>query len=114
MPRSCIGFWERALTADERGGVRQFLGSEGYDTGYEELMYNEMQAYLMFTRDPEFFTAGAGGHDAGRLADLQGTFLRGMPTGWLQRRARCHAGDHTRLRTRALTAASDGFLRLRR
>ncbi len=49
-------FWRRALTGEERGGVRRFLGSEGYDTSYEELMYNEMQAYLMFTRDPEFFT----------------------------------------------------------
>ncbi|HTB43587.1 MAG TPA: hypothetical protein VK741_08180 [Acetobacteraceae bacterium] len=78
------GFWEGALTADERGGVRQFLGSEGYDTAYEELMYNEMQAYLMFTRDPEFFMPEHVGMTSARLADLQGTFLRAMPTGWLQ------------------------------
>lgn len=77
-------FWESALTVDERGGVRRFLGSEGYDTGYEELMYNEMQAYLMFTRDPEFFTPARVGMTTRRLADLQTEFLRGMPTGWLR------------------------------
>lgn len=77
-------FWNAALSADERAAVRRFLGSEGYDTRYEELMYNEMQAYLMFTRDPEFFTPARVGMTPRRLADLQGEFLRGMPTGWLQ------------------------------
>jgi hypothetical protein len=76
-------FWNAALTGDERGGVRQFLGAEGYDTTYEELMYNEMQAYLMFTRDPAFFTPARIGMTPRRLAALQGRFLRGMPTGWL-------------------------------
>ena len=77
-------FWNAALTADERSEVRRFLGSEGYDTGYEELMYNEMQAYLMFTRDPEFFTPARVDMTPRRLANLQAQFLRGMPTGWLQ------------------------------
>ena len=36
--------------------MRAFLGREDYDVRDEELMYNEMQAYLMFTRDPVFFT----------------------------------------------------------
>ena len=76
-------FWKLALTRDEREGVRKFLGSEGYDTTYEELMYNEMQAYLMFTRDPEFFAPARVGMTTQRLADLQTQFLRGMPTGWL-------------------------------
>ncbi|HEY3847268.1 MAG TPA: hypothetical protein VGL95_09160, partial [Acetobacteraceae bacterium] len=77
-------FWNAALKEDERGGVRRFLGAEGYDTGYEELMYNEMQAYLMFTRDPEFFTPARVGMTPRRLADLQREFLRNMPTGWLR------------------------------
>ncbi|HUB16319.1 MAG TPA: hypothetical protein VMB34_30535 [Acetobacteraceae bacterium] len=76
-------FWNTALTADEREGVRRFLGSEGYDTTYEELMYNEMQAYLMFTRDPAFFSPPRVGMTEQRLAELQTQFLRGMPTGWL-------------------------------
>ncbi|HTW69983.1 MAG TPA: hypothetical protein VME47_08870 [Acetobacteraceae bacterium] len=77
-------YWNTALSGDERSGVRKFLGSEGYDTTYEELMYNEMQAYLMFTRDPEFFAPARVGMTTQRLADLQTQFLRGMPTGWLR------------------------------
>ena len=76
-------FWTRALTDVEREGVRKFLGSEGYDMTFEELMYNEMQAYLMFTRDPMFFTPARVGITTRRLADLQTQFLRNMPTGWL-------------------------------
>lgn len=76
-------FWNAALNDDERAGVRKFLGSEGYDTTFEELMYNEMQAYLMFTRDPAFFTPARVGMTPQRLADLQTQFLRRMPTGWL-------------------------------
>jgi hypothetical protein len=76
-------FWNTALQDNERDGVRKFLGSEGYDTAYEELMYNEMQAYLMFTRDAAFFTPTRVGMTTQRLADLQTQFLRGMPTGWL-------------------------------
>lgn len=76
-------FWDTALTAAERDAVRRFLGSEGYDTHDEVLMYNEMQAYLMFTRNPEFFTPSMVGMTPQRLADLQEAFLRGMPRGWL-------------------------------
>jgi hypothetical protein len=77
-------FWNTGLSADERAGVRRFLGSLGYDTSYEELVYNEMQAYLMFTRDPLFFTPDRVGLTVRRLADLQDRFLRGMPRGWLR------------------------------
>lgn len=76
-------FWNVALTAQERANVRRFLGSEGYDTRLEELMYNEMQAYLMFTYDPMFFSAEMIGMAPRRLAALQAAFLAGMPTGWL-------------------------------
>jgi len=76
-------FWTVALSGDERQGVRKFLGSEGYDMTYEELMYNEMQAYLMFTRDPAFFSPARVGMTTRRLAELQTQFLRNMPTGWL-------------------------------
>ncbi len=76
-------FWDGTLTGRERDGVRRFLGSEGYDMGYEELMYNEMQAYLMFTRDPRFFRPELVGMTARHLGELQAEFLRGMPKGWL-------------------------------
>lgn len=77
-------FWDSTLTGAEREGVRKFLGSEGYDTRIEELMYNEMQAYLMFTPDPVFFTPARVGMTPERLAEVQVDFLRGMPTGWLR------------------------------
>jgi hypothetical protein len=64
--------------------VRRFLGKEEYDTHEEELMYNEMQAYLMFTRDPLFFTPDMAGLSRARLAELQEKFLAGMPAGWLR------------------------------
>ena len=76
-------FWDTTLSGQERSAVRRFLGSEGYDMTYEELMYNEMQAYLMFTRDPEFFRPDLVGMTSEHLAELQDEFLRGMPRGWL-------------------------------
>jgi len=76
-------FWDTTLTGRERSAVRQFLGSEGYDVAYEELMYNEMQAYLMFTHDPEFFRPDFVAMRPEHLAELQDEFVRGMPTGWL-------------------------------
>ena len=77
------GFWTQQLTEDERAGVRAFLGREEYDVRDEELMLNEMQAYLMFTRDPAFFTPERAGLTRARLVELQTRFLAGMPAGWL-------------------------------
>ncbi|HME25588.1 MAG TPA: hypothetical protein VKI44_30350 [Acetobacteraceae bacterium] len=77
-------FWLTELTEDERGAVRDFLAKEGYDARVEELMFNEMQAYLMFTRDPTFFTPDMAAMTHERLATLQARFLAGMPAGWLR------------------------------
>ncbi len=77
-------FWLTALTGAERAAFRGFLAKDEYDTGNEELMFNEMQAYLMFTRDPLFFTADLAGLTPARLAELQSRFLAGMPAGWLR------------------------------
>jgi hypothetical protein len=77
-------FWESALTGDERAAVRAFLTREGYDSGNEALMYNEMQAYLMFTRDPLFFSSDMVGMTLERLTALRVAFLSGMPDGWLR------------------------------
>jgi hypothetical protein len=49
-------------------------------------MYNEMQAYLMFTRDPLFFTPDLVGMTPERLSALQTRFLSTMPAGWLRDR----------------------------
>jgi hypothetical protein len=77
-------FWLTELSADERDAVRRFLAKENYDAGEEELMYNEMQAYLMFTRDPTFFAPEMAGMTRERLSALQARFLSGMPAGWLR------------------------------
>ncbi|MEJ0018318.1 MAG: hypothetical protein WDN25_17510 [Acetobacteraceae bacterium] len=77
-------FWLRELTSEERGAIRAFLAKDEYDVREEELMYNEMQAYLMFTRDPLFFRPDMAGLVPARLAELQGRFLSGMPDGWLR------------------------------
>ena len=77
-------FWLTELSEAERTAFRRFLGSEEYDAGEEVLMYNEMQAYMMFTRDPLFFTPEMAGLTPARLAELQSRFLAGMPAGWLR------------------------------
>ncbi len=86
-------FWAHDLTASERAGMRRFLGKEEYDTTDRTLMLNEMQAYVMFTRDPVFFRAADIGISDARRAQLQREFLAGMPPGWLKDRlARLNAG----------------------
>jgi hypothetical protein len=77
-------FWSRDLTQSEQAGVRNFLASDEYDPKLEELVENEMQAYLMFTRDPLFFAPEKVGMTPERLAELQMEFHRGMPHGWLR------------------------------
>jgi hypothetical protein len=79
-----LNFWLTALTEAERANIRKFLASEDYDVTDEVLMYNEMQAYLMFTRDPKFFRPELVGLTPGRLADIQARFLAGMRSGWLR------------------------------
>ncbi|MBV9758018.1 MAG: hypothetical protein JO047_13270 [Alphaproteobacteria bacterium] len=77
-------FWRTVMTEDERKRFRAFLGSQGYDTGLEDLMMNEMQAYLMHTPDPRFFNARAVGIPQDRLDRLRMTFAAEMPHGWLR------------------------------
>jgi hypothetical protein len=76
-------FWSGELSEAERAGVRRFLASEGYDVGEDELVVNEMQAYLMFTRDPRFFRPAMVGVSGERIAVIRARFLAGMPAGWL-------------------------------
>jgi hypothetical protein len=79
-------FWQTGLTAAERDGMRKFLASEDYDVTQHELVVNEMQAYLMFTRNKEFFAAKDIGITHAERARLQRQFLAGMPPGWLRAR----------------------------
>ena len=77
-------FWQTVLTAPERAAVRTYLASEGYDPALEDLMRNEMQAYLIHTPDPAFFQPDRLGLTPARLAELRRVFLAGMPDGWLR------------------------------
>jgi len=77
-------FWFTALTAEERAAVRHFLGTMGYDTADEELMYNEMQAYIMFTYDARFFLPANVAMTEARRRQLQAAFVSGEPDGWLK------------------------------
>lgn len=76
-------FWLNGLTGAERDGFMSFLAKEDYDRAEQVLMYNEMQAYLLFTRDPLFFTPKMAGMTPQRAAELRVHFLTAMPPGWL-------------------------------
>lgn len=76
-------FWLTVMNDEERKRFRAFLGSQGYDTGLEDLMMNEMQAYLMHTPDQRFFNARAVGLSQDRLDRLRVAFVAEMPRGWL-------------------------------
>lgn len=77
-------FWDTSLTEAERDSVRRFLGSEGYDMADEALMYNEMQAYVLFTYDPRFCKPGDFGMTPARRLEVAEAFLRDMPPSWLR------------------------------
>jgi hypothetical protein len=82
--RYAARFWADTLSHDERDRFRSFLAGEGYDTGIDDLVINETQAYLMHTADRRFFNAAAVGIPERRLDALRTLFLLGMPPGWLR------------------------------
>ncbi len=76
-------FWA-SLTDADRAAFTGFLGRQGYDTSLTELMLNESQAYLIFTRDPRFFNAAAIGKSEEEVAQLRQGFIDNMPEFWLR------------------------------
>jgi hypothetical protein len=74
-------FWAEAMSEAERAAFRKMLAGEGYDTSNEDLMRNEMQAYLVHTTDRRYFDPTRLGIDA---AGLRRRFIEGMPAGWLR------------------------------
>ena len=77
-------FWQNELTATERSGFRHFLTAQHYDSGNEDLMMNETQAYLVHTADPRFFTPPLAGLTVERGRQLREHFIATMPAGWLR------------------------------
>ena len=76
--------WFSVLTESERAAFRTYLADEGYDPALEDLMMNEMQAYLMHTPDRRFFDPDKLGIPAGRLDQIRESFVAGMPSCWLR------------------------------
>lgn len=75
----CLRFWQTALSDDQRELFRKFLRGYNYSTDNEDLVINEMQAYLMFTPDPKSFNAKRLGVSDDELSALQSAFRRGKP-----------------------------------
>jgi hypothetical protein len=75
----CERFWRERLSEAERALFRSFLTSYGYDPGDETLMINEMQAYLMHTKDPRAFSATLLHVTSDKLAELRRRFMDPQP-----------------------------------
>jgi hypothetical protein len=79
-------FWQTTMTDQERANFRHFLGNGRYDTTNDDLVRNEMQAYLIHTPDPRFFSPAAAGLSDAEVASLRAAFVAAMPAGWLRNR----------------------------
>lgn len=77
-------FWRDGLDDAGRDAFRKFLAAQSYDATLEDLMANEMQAYLMHTTDTRLFNAGSLGVALEVMDRWQAGFLLGMPNGWLR------------------------------
>src|SRR5690606_3272524 len=77
-------FWREGLDEEGRTMFRRYLVAQGYDGALDDLMANEMQAYLMHTPDPRMFSAASLGVAPEMMDRWQAAFLLGMPNGWLR------------------------------
>jgi hypothetical protein len=76
-------FWYRTMTEQDRTAFRAFLGSKGYDEHNDELMANEMQAYLMHSPNPRAFSPKRVGLSAARVKELRDQFLSQPTDSWI-------------------------------
>jgi hypothetical protein len=76
-------FWN-SLTPQDRANFTNFLGRQGYDTNDTTLMLNETQAYLIFTRDPEFFDSAVVNMTDAQINTLRAGYIANIPVAWLQ------------------------------
>ncbi len=75
----CRRYWQESLSDAQREAFKTFLSKYGYATGSDELVINEMQAYLMFTPDPASFSARKLGVSAEELDAMRDAFRKGKP-----------------------------------
>lgn len=75
----CRRYWNETLTDEQRSTFIEFFKKYNYDVGIVELVINEMQAYLMFTSDPNSFNATKLGVTDEELESMRTAFRRGNP-----------------------------------
>lgn len=75
----CRKFWNNTLTETQRGYFKQFLSNYNYQLNADELVVNEMQAYLMFTPDLGSFSAAKLGIATAELEAMRDAFVNGRP-----------------------------------
>lgn len=75
----CQRYWYETLTEDQRELFKRFLANFNYSVNNEELLINEMQAYLMFTPDSKSFSARKLGVSDEMLQSMRDAFRRGSP-----------------------------------
>ena len=75
----CRKFWSSVLNEEQRKHFKQFLSNYNYTLNADELLINEMQAYLMFTPDPGSFSAAKLGVAQAELDAMRDAFVNGKP-----------------------------------
>jgi hypothetical protein len=75
----CRKFWWNVLTEDQRARFKAFLSNYNYSLNADELLINEMQAYLMFTPDRGSFSAAKLGVAEAELEAMRDAFVNGKP-----------------------------------
>ncbi len=75
----CRKFWAETLTDNQREAFTRFLSKYNYSVNQDELLINEMQAYLIFTPDPNSFSAAKLGIEESELAEMRNAFRHGRP-----------------------------------
>ncbi len=84
----CTRFWHEELNETERQRFRRYLRQQDYDSKNEDLMINEMQAYLIHTPDPRAFAAHNLGMTEAELNEVRKRFyLAGPPSALLEEMA---------------------------
>lgn len=75
----CRKFWAEKLSESQRGVFQKFLSNYNYSVNQQELLINEMQAYLMFTPDPNSVSAAKLGIEDTEWEAMKSLFRQGRP-----------------------------------
>ncbi|OIP12588.1 MAG: hypothetical protein AUK53_07440 [Betaproteobacteria bacterium CG2_30_59_46] len=75
----CRRFWSETLSDAQREAFVNLFKKYNYAVALDELVVNEMQAYLMFTPDPNSFSASKLGITDGELDSMREMFRQGKP-----------------------------------